>query len=383
MAMAGWVEEEVRDQGGPTCLVHGAESEAGFAVEILVEQQQVAPGRIVLERAVRERVAALPNVEIREGCHAERLEATPDKRRVTGVRVAGQVVPADLVVDSTGRGCDSSAWLQALGHDAPDEERVEIGLAYTTRLFRRRPAHAGGDLAVIIPSHPSTKRGGVMLAQEGDRWTVTLITHFGSAAPGELPGFIEFARNLPSPDIYDVLREAEPLGEAATTRFPASIRRRYERLKHVPEGYLVFGDAICSFNPIYGQGMSVAALEAIELRRALRSGHANPGLHFYKLAARVIDTPWSIAVGGDLRMPETIGQRSAGVKFINWYIAKLHRAAHHDPALSVAFLRVSNLLAPPPTVMRPANVLRVLRGSFQTRRAERPPDRQAQAKAAH
>jgi 2-polyprenyl-6-methoxyphenol hydroxylase-like FAD-dependent oxidoreductase len=319
--------------------------------------------RPLLEGLVREEVRRLPNVAFHQQCAVEGLVSGGG--RVVGVRVGGETVSADLVVDSSGRGGDSQEWLRTLGFEAPPEERVEVALAYTTRLFHRDPRQLGGDRAVIIPPTPLGKRGGVMLAQEGGRWTVTLITHFSAAAPGDLPGFRDFARTLPASYIHEVVRESDPIGDATGARMPASVRRRYEKLSRFPEGYLVFGDAICSFNPIYGQGMSVAALQAIELRRALEQGIGDLALRFYKLAAPVIDIPWSIAVGNDLRMPEAVGPRTAPVRLINWYMSKLHRAAHHDPALTTAFLRVANLIAPPPSVMHPANVLRVVRGNLR------------------
>ena len=159
-------------------------------------------------------------------------------------------------------------------------------------------------------------------------------------------------------------------------RFPASIRKRYEHLDRFPEGYLAFGDSICSFNPIYGQGMSSAALQALALGEALKADRHNLAKRFFAQAAKVVDIPWSIAVGNDLRMPETIGPRNAGVNFVNWYIAKLHKAAHKDAELTVAFLKVANLLAPPPSVMHPRLAWRVLMGnpfSHADPEASRPP----------
>ncbi len=149
-----------------------------------------------------------------------------------------------------------------------------------------------------------------------------------------------------------------------TARFSASLRRRYEKLSRFPEGFLVFGDAICSFNPIYGQGMSVAALQANALEASLATGTVS-ARDFFSRAAKVVDSPWSIAVGGDLRIPETVGPRSKGVDFINWYLAKLHRVAHRDPAAAVAFMRVANLVAPPPSILHPRIALRVLMGSLR------------------
>jgi hypothetical protein len=276
------------------------------------------------------------------------------------------------VIDATGRGSHSPEWLEAVGYPKPSEERVEIALGYTTRLFRRSPLDLHADGAVVITPTPETKRAGVMLAQEGDRWTVTLVSYFGNYAPTELEGFIEFARSLPAPFIYEVVRLAEPISEPVSARFPASVRRRYEKLDRFPDGFLVFGDAISSFNPMYGQGMSVAALEALALDETLTEGRRELGRRFFPKAARIIDNPWNIVVGGDLRIPETIGPRSASVNFINWYMSKLHKAAHRDPEVALAFHKVGNLLAPPQTVMHPRIVARVLWDSLRTPTAEQP-----------
>ena len=318
--------------------------------------------RPLLEAAVRERVLANPKVVRRDELAVDQLVVDRQSGRVTDVRAGGQVLPGDLVVDATGRGSRSPRWLEELGYKKPVEDVVQVGLGYTTRFFRRKPTDLNGDTVVIIPPTPEGKRGGVMLAQEGGRWTVTLIAHFGNYAPEELDGFIAFARTLPASYIHEVVSGNEPLGNAASARFPASVWRRYELLERVPAGYLVFGDAICSFNPIYGQGMSVAALQASELGNTLVSCDGDLALAkvFFRRAAKVIEIPWTIAVGSDLRIPEAVGRRTAGVKLANWYISKLHIAAHTDPVAALAFHRVGNLLAPPPSMMRPRVAARVL-----------------------
>lgn len=210
-----------------------------------------------------------------------------------------------------------------------------------------------------------------MLAQEHDAWTVTLISSFSEAPPADLEAFVACARHLPSPLIHDVIRDATPLGDALPHNFPFSIRRRYERLKQFPERLVVIGDGICSFNPIYDQGMSVSAQEALELASVLDEGLDDVPKRFFKRAAAVVDIPWGIAVGSDLRIPETVGPRNAGISFVNWYLAKLHRAAHDDSVLAHRFMRVANLLAPPPTVFAPPVVLRVIRGNLRRRTALR------------
>ena len=319
--------------------------------------------RPMLEAAVRNRVLAIKNLILRDNTVVEGLELSDGC--VTGVRAGGQMLTAGLTVDATGRGSRTPEWLERMGYQRPRQEAVEVGIGYTTRFFHRRPTDLGGDVAVIVPPTPQGKRGGVMLAQEGDRWTVTLFGHFGDYAAEEVEGFIEFSRTLPAPYIYEVIRDAEPLGEAASFRFPASVRRRYDALDRFPAGFLVVGDAMSSFNPIYGQGMSVAALEALELQKSFAEETQDIAKAYFPRAAKVIETPWTIAVGSDLRIPEVIGPRSAGVRFVNWYMSKLHRAAHADPVLSVAFHRVGNLLAPPPSVMHPRIMLHVLWGSIR------------------
>jgi 2-polyprenyl-6-methoxyphenol hydroxylase-like FAD-dependent oxidoreductase len=336
--------------------------------------------RPMLESRVRARVTSIPNVVLRENVSVDRLDFHAPSGRVIGVRAGSEAIPADLVVDATGRGSKMAEWLQEMDFDPPHEDRVEVRLAYTTRLFRRHPSDLDGYYGVVIGHTPEGKRGGVMLAQEGDRWTVTLITYFQPPAPEELDGFVEFARTLPAPYIYDTIRKAEALGEGFSSRFPASLRRRYERLTRFPEGLLAFGDAISSFNPIYGQGMSVACLQAVVLADVLRESGSCIARRFFTRAARVVDIPWSIAVGNDLRMPEVSGPRTRTGNFINWYMGKLHKAAHTDPVCAIAFHKVSNLLAPPSAVMHPRIAFRVAaRSVMPSRTAEAAPKSSAAA----
>ncbi len=329
------------------------------------DMQGLMATRPFLEAGVRARVRQLPNVTVRDACQVAGLITIEAHAQVTGIRLlTGEALEADLVVDATGRGSRTPQWLQALGYDAPAEERIEIGLGYTTRFFRRVATHMNGDLGMVAPPTPDGKRGGVMVAQEGQRWTVTLISHFVEPAPLDLPGFVAYAALLPSPAIHEVVRVAEPIGEGVTSRFPASVRRRYERLTRFPERFVVVGDGICSFNPIYGQGMSVAALEALALGEVLAQGTLSVGHRFFAKAAPIIDTPWTTAVGSDLRMPETVGPRNLGVTLINGYIARLHKAAHTDATLATTFMRVANLLAPPSDVLKPSTVGRVVIGTL-------------------
>jgi hypothetical protein len=191
---------------------------------------------------------------------------------------------------------------------------------------------------------------------------LTLAGILGDHPPTDPDGFLDFARSLRFPDIYEAVRHAEPLDDPVSFRFPASVRHRYERRDRFPAGFLVVGDAVCSFNPIYGQGMSVAALEALTLRRHLARGIEPQPRRWFRDLARVVDVPWDMAAGGDLVFPGVQGRRTLKVRLVSAYLARLHAAAAHDADLATAFIRVAGLVAPPQSLLRPGIALRVLQG---------------------
>ncbi|MGW0803240.1 FAD-dependent oxidoreductase [Nonomuraea sp. NPDC002799] len=310
--------------------------------------------RPLLEGQVRRRVSGLSGVRVLPNRIATGLLA--QEGRVTGVRLAdGEPMPADLVVDASGRGSRTPFWLGELGYRPPREERLEIDVRYGTREFRRRPGQLGGDLVVIIAPTPQTPRGGVALAMEDDRWIVTLIG-YGEAPDLGLAGFTGYAATLAAPDLHHLISSAEPIGEPHAYRNPAAIRHRYERLTRFPEGLLVIGDAVCAFNPLYGQGMTVSAMEAL----ALLDIDLRP-MPFFRRIAKVVDGPWDVTVGGDLRMPGVEGVVTPKIRLINAYLERFHAAAAHDPELALRFQRVANLYDPPPSLLSPGSLLRVLR----------------------
>jgi 2-polyprenyl-6-methoxyphenol hydroxylase-like FAD-dependent oxidoreductase len=336
----------------------------------------LAVSRPTLEAHVRARLLALPNVRAVEQCDVLGLLASSDTQRIEGVRLirradgsAEEQLSADLVVDASGRGSRSPAWLDALGYERPHEEEVRVGVGYATRYYRRvadEPTTASG---IIMASVPPGTSGAVLLWQDGERFVVTLAGYFGAHPPTDEAGFLAFARALPAPEVYEAIRKAEPITPISAFKYPASQRRRYERLRRFPAGYLVFGDAICSFNPIYGQGMSVRASEALVLRDCLRQGSHRLAQRFFARASRIIDSPWSLAVGNDLRYKQVAAPRSPLVRFINWYVGKLHIAAWQDEQVALAFLRVLNLVDPPPSILRPHVVLRVVLGNMRAQRS--------------
>jgi 2-polyprenyl-6-methoxyphenol hydroxylase-like FAD-dependent oxidoreductase len=194
---------------------------------------------------------------------------------------------------------------------------------------------------------------------EGGRHILTLGGILGDYPPTDATGFDAFAASLPFPDIAEAIGGAKALDAPVGFRFPASVRHRYERLKEFPHGLLVIGDAVSSFNPIYGQGMTVAANQAVVLRQLLIRNAAPSARQYFRLIAKTVDPPWDIAVGADLAFPDVPGARTMKIRLANAYTARLHAAAVHDAVLSAAFGRVLGLIERPEALLRPDRVLRV------------------------
>jgi 2-polyprenyl-6-methoxyphenol hydroxylase-like FAD-dependent oxidoreductase len=343
----------------------------------------VSATRPVLEAQVRARVAALGNVQFREGCAIRGLAATPDRERVTGVRLAAdapdgagseEFLPADLVIDATGRGSRTPVWLEEFGYQRPAEDKIRIDLSYTTRHYRLRSDPYGSDLSINPVASPANPRGAFFPKLHDGSSMLSLTGILGDHAPTDPDGFLEFARSVAAPEIYAAIRDAEPLDDPVAFRFPASVRRRYERLTRFPDRLLVMGDAVCSFNPVYGQGMTVAALEAVVLGDHLRRGNPPRARRFFRDISSFIDNPWEISAGADLAFPGVDGPRTVKVRLGNAYMSRLHAAASADASVTEAFFRVAGLLDPPQALLRPALISRVLRGAKKVREAPPAPD---------
>jgi 2-polyprenyl-6-methoxyphenol hydroxylase-like FAD-dependent oxidoreductase len=327
----------------------------------------LSASRPFLEGHVRARVSDLPNVTLIERTDVVAVTATTDRHRVTGVRVydtaeaCERAVPADLLIDATGRGSRAPLWLSELGYDRAAVDRVDIGLGYASRIYQLRPGALGTDVGMLTAATPQNPRGGALTAIEGGHHILTIFGILGDHPPTDPAGFDAFAASLPFPDIAQAIRDAAPLTDPVAFRFPASVRHRYERLRRFPVGLLVIGDAVCSFNPIYGQGMTVAAVQADTLQRLLARGEMPQPRRYFRAVARTINTPWDIAVGADLAFPQVPGTRTAKIRLVNSYLPKLHAAATTDITLGRAFVRVLGMMDRPEGLLRPDRVLRVLR----------------------
>lgn len=327
----------------------------------------VSASRALLEHHVRARVRATPGVEIVDRCDVAGLTSDRTGTRVTGVRLlrradssAEETMTADLVVDATGRSSRVPMWLAEFGVDPPAEERVVVDVAYATRRYRMGAAALDGDLAVICAPTPASPRMGALALLEADVGMLTVAGICGDRPPLDPEGFDDFVGTLSVPDIARATAAAEPLDDPVRHRFPASTWRRYDTID-LPDGLVVIGDSICSLNPIYGQGMTIAALEAQALAEHLSRHRRLRPRRLQRALARIIRPAWQMAAGADLQFPDVEGNRTRTQKALGSYIARVHSAAAGDAHLSRAFLRVSGFVDSPAALMRPSVVRRVLR----------------------
>jgi 2-polyprenyl-6-methoxyphenol hydroxylase-like FAD-dependent oxidoreductase len=331
--------------------------------------------RSFLEQHVRDQLAARDNVRIMDACEVAQLCAHND--RITGVvlryRTGEQheeALSADLVVDTSGRGSRAPQWLNSLGYGNVQETSVTIDIGYATRIYRC-PAHLPADWKglFIYGRPPDDKRGGVIFPIQGGYWMVTLTGSLRDYPPDDEAGFLEFARSLTQPNLYEAMKDAEPVTPIAVYKYSANRWRHYERMERLPEGFIIMGDAACSFNPVYGQGMSVAAIEAQSLDRCLREQEMSAGNNglvgftqrFQQAIARDIKTPWLLSTGEDLRYPGTEGKRSLSIRLLNRYMHRVIELTASDPRVTATLLRVRNLLKPLSTLFQPRIMLAVLR----------------------
>jgi 2-polyprenyl-6-methoxyphenol hydroxylase-like FAD-dependent oxidoreductase len=337
--------------------------------------------RPTLEDEIRRRVREIPNIRVLDHSVVTNYLADAERSRVTGVCVRGRdadapsdEIRADLVIDAGGRGSQTPRHLAALGFARPPEQHVTAEVAYATRLFEQMPG-ARSWKALVVMDQPPASRGGLLFPIEDNRWMVTLIGRHGDKPPLDEAGFIEFAKSLPMPDLYLAISGARGASKIVPHGFPSSQRRYYERMDRFPSRLIVMGDALCSFNPVFAQGMSVSAMQAELLRTCfdeLRSADDETldavTEKFRKSAADVVDGAWQMTTGEDLRFPQTVGPRPLKLRFMHWYTERLHRAAGRSKLVAERFYRVMNMVASPATLFGRDVLAELLRTAYQAPR---------------
>jgi 2-polyprenyl-6-methoxyphenol hydroxylase-like FAD-dependent oxidoreductase len=365
-------------------VVEGSESlwlnAAGWCRRYQSPIRLLGASRELIEWQARTRVIALDNVRVLERCEAVGLLADQHRDAVTGVRLRSRGsraeltgpdtdVPADLVVDASGRGSRAPQWLAALGYQPPTETSINSLLGYASRQYRI-PAGFQADwrMLVLNAKPPGNARSGALVPIEGGRWMVALIGAGRDYPLADDTGFLEFARGLRSPLLYETINDAEPVSPIYSFRNTDNQRRQFERLRRWPEGFVVIGDASCSFNPIYAQGMTVTAMTAVTLDHILaehrrRSGADPSGLarQLQRQVARTNAGAWTMATSEDLRYPWTEGARlDLPTRMMHRYGDRLLEVANGNPRVNTAFVNVVNLRHPPTSLLRPRVLLPVL-----------------------
>lgn len=307
--------------------------------------------RGLLEFVIRRRTAAISNIHFEYGTAVTELicrDAT-----VVGVRTVDlRSIEADLVVDATGRAHRARQWLAAIGFSSPDETEIGLDTAYSTANFRRPESYSGEPLIFITGPAPHFTRRGYVITIENGTLLVSLIGRFGDFPPTDKEGFIAFAKQLHSDFAYRIIKDGEQLTAIAHQRFVSSVQRHYERMGHCPEGFVVIGDALCHFNPIYAQGMSAAAKQAEILQDTLSHcakqsrGLSGIASSFFMQAAEFNSTPWNLAAGADFAFPQTRGLRPTGAAEQARYFAELDRLAQEDSDVLRLMTEVFHLVQP-------------------------------------
>jgi len=362
---------------------------AGWGVRFPSEMKVLAFTRPVLDLHVRRRLSSNPRIKIMDNTDVLRLIPDAEKSRLAGVlicprssdsdRRVAQELTADLVVDTTGRASRAPRWLNDLGYVIPEETVVDAHLGYASRLYRI-PENFNRDwkCAYVQSAPPKRNRGAILFEVEGNRWLLTLTGGARDYPPSDEAGFLEFARSLPVSMIYDAMCAAEPISPIKTHRGTENRLRHFDRTKDLPENFLLLGDAVCAFNPVYGQGMTIAALGALTLKNTLREDASLRGLsrRFQKRLGKVNKAPWLLATGEDYRYPETEGHGpTLMTKFMHRYMNDVVELATESVAVRSVLLRAFSMLVPPAALFHPRISLRVLANLLKGRKLHENADR--------
>ncbi|WP_033440887.1 NAD(P)/FAD-dependent oxidoreductase [Saccharothrix sp. NRRL B-16314] len=352
------------------------------------EEMQFVIGcsRPLLDWVIRRRVLAEHRITVRQATDAVGLLG--DGHRVAGVQVRDRQtgrtshIEADFVVDATGQGSDAGTWLTDLGLPAPAEQHIDPQVFYSSRIYQAPPT-AGDDFPEInIMSDPTRTdyvKAGVLVPIENRQWIVTLVGTRDHQPPTDETGFAGYARSLRHPVIADLIDTATPLTPPRGFRIPGNRRRHFD-LATWPQGFVVLGDAACTFNPIYGHGMAIAARSALALDTGLRrhGPHDDTG-RIQRDIVHTADVAWDMATRQDLRYPTTVGPSPGALARLQQrFLDRLAWAATGSRAVAAAQLDVYTLSEPPSRLLAPSVILGILLGPRQPARTEPPltPDEQ-------
>ncbi len=341
---------------------------SGF--EVLVQS------RPMLEQVIRRRVNQLDNIEFYFGYQVEQFKLSDDNKAVTGVvlqsmedRFEKIMLDADLVVDASGRGSKTPQWLEKSGFTAPQETELKIDLSYSTRMYKMPENHKFDfKVMVINPLAPNILRAGYILPVENNKVLVTYAAYSGDKTPQDNESFKDYAKGLAQPDLYEAIKDLEPMTDVKCYTLSKTCRRHYEKLDDMPNRLLVLGDAVAYFNPVFGQGMSVAAISAQTLAEMLKIEQkatlATLGKRFQKEVASVIEVPWMLGSTEDFRYPNTIGEKAPIVSFMHWYSQHIYELSATDTKVFNSFAKVLHMRMGAEALFSPTIAWKVIKHAF-------------------
>lgn len=332
--------------------------------------------RDLLEFHIRARTLANPNIHTLQTVHAIGLEAG-NNDFVKGVVVRDRtdlhttkIIEADLIVDASGRESKLPSWLQELGYAPPHETRINSFLGYSSRLYRPDPNYALGSKVLLVRKRDADHASGAgIYTIENNLWQVNLGASGKAYPPTDDAGFVAFLRALPVADLYEAIKHAQPITTINGYRRTENRWRHYETLTRMPHNVVALGDAACAFNPVYGQGMSVAALGAVALGEALQQSHIDPGFarRYQRTLAHIVRVPWLMATSEDFRTPITEGGKpNLLTRLSHRYFDRVMAAAMTDPIIHRTFFEVLNLLKPPAALYHPTILWKALRPNLRS-----------------
>ena len=333
--------------------------------------------RPVLEATMRSHLLRNPRITVREGFEVAGLVLDEDRTRVQGVRIKPrhqdpnapvevETLDAELMVDTSGRGSKAPEWLEAAGFEKPEETVVDAFWGYATRIYEPAEDFQKDWKSLLVMNRPPYQpRAGIIQPIEGNRWLVTIAGVMHDYPPTDEEGFLQFAKSLSAPELYRAIQNAKPLSRIWGYRRTENRLRRYEKAR-IPQGFAALGDSVCAFNPVYGVGMTLTGLEALELGKCLRETNGRlDSRAFQKRVAKLVAGPWALTTGEDLRWPATQGGKiTAKVKLMHWYIEQVIRLIPTSEDVFRRFQEVNHMLKSPAALFHPAVLGRVLRQAF-------------------
>ncbi|MBT2690645.1 FAD-dependent monooxygenase [Bacillus sp. ISL-47] len=326
----------------------------------------IQQSRPFLEGHIRKRMDRIDNIHTLYNTKVKGL--LTDGSRVTGIEAetADEVIElsADLTVETSGASSLAVQWLKKLGFAAPEKTEIKVNLFYANRIYQKlSPIQREWKSLLVYPNPPAQVCGGGISPTVDNQWMVTLLGYGFSSPPADNDAFLEFAKNLEQPHVYEAIKDGEPVTDTEVYRFPALRRFHFEKLKSFPKGLIVMGDAFCRIDPVFAQGMSIAAKEAKALQEMFKAAgalEADPKVYHQKIS-KIVDIPWFIALTEDFRFSKTKGNKPIGLPLLQWYVKKVVLACSHDSYIYGRFMKVLHLQAHPIYLITP----RVLKGIFR------------------